>query len=228
MSKRKDKVMRRKFLRDSVAGLGTTLIAGQDLAAAKSAFAASPKRLFAPSQSQGANERVRIGVIGTGGRARSLMSTFKSVGGNELTAVCDVYEDNLAQGLALAATGARQCKDYRELLGDKNIDAVIIGSPDHWHKQMTLDAVAAGKDVYVEKPVSHSIEEGEEMVRVIEASKQVVQTGTQQRSWEHYITGKEIVDSGKLGEITFVHTYWYQNYDRRIPKEIFETSKLDW
>ena len=76
---------------------------------------------------------------------------------------------------------------------------------------MTLDAVAAGKDVYVEKPVSHTIEEGAEMVRAIEASKQIVQTGTQQRSWEHWIHGKEIVQSGKLGQITFVQAYWYQH-----------------
>ena len=76
---------------------------------------------------------------------------------------------------------------------------------------MTLDAVAAGKDVYVEKPVSHTIEEGAEMVKAIEASKQIVQTGTQQRSWEHYIQGKEIIQSGKLGQITFVQSYWYQH-----------------
>ena len=88
---------------------------------------------------------------------------------------------------------------------------MLIGAPDHWHKTMTLDAVAAGKDVYVEKPVSHTIEEGAEMVRAIEASKQIVQTGTQQRSWEHFIQGKEMVQSGKLGQITFVQTYWYQH-----------------
>lgn len=229
MSNGKSKIVRRKFLQKSAAGLGTALAAplamGQHTAQAK---AIPSGHRFAPPQTLGANERLRLGVIGTGGRARSLMGTFKNAPNNEMIAVCDVYEPNLAQGATIAATGARQYKDYRELLADKNIDAVIIGSPDHWHKQMTLDAVAAGKDVYVEKPVSHTIEEGEEMVRVIEASKQVVQTGTQQRSWEHYQTGKQIVDAGTLGEITFVHTYWYQNYDKRIPKENFDTTKLDW
>ena len=87
----------------------------------------------------------------------------------------------------------------------------MIGTPDHWHKTITLDAVAAGKDVYVEKPVSHTIAEGAEMVRAIEASKQIVQTGTQQRSWDHFVLGKQIIDSGRLGQITFVHTYWYQH-----------------
>jgi predicted dehydrogenase len=92
---------------------------------------------------------------------------------------------------------------------------VVIGAPDHWHKTIALDAVAAGKDVYVEKPVSHTIAEGEEMVKVIEASKQIVQTGTQQRSWDHFVLGKQIIDSGRLGQITFAHTYWYQHADGR-------------
>ena len=83
--------------------------------------------------------------------------------------------------------------------------------PDHWHKTMPPMLVAAGKDVYVEKPVSHSIAEGAEMVRAIEASKQIVQTGTQQRSWDHWMLGKQMIDSGRLGQITFVHTYWYQH-----------------
>ena len=88
---------------------------------------------------------------------------------------------------------------------------MVIGTPDHWHKTITLDAVAAGKDVYVEKPVSHTIDEGAEMVKAVEASKQIVQTGTQQRSWDHLVLGKQIIDSGRLGQITFVQTYWYQH-----------------
>ena len=104
---------------------------------------------------------------------------------------------------------------------------MLIGTPDHWHKTMTLDAVAAGKDVFVEKPVSHTIEEGAEMVKAIEASKQVVQTGTQQRSWDHWILGKQIIDSGRLGQITFVHTYWYQ-HARAGNYAPVALEKLDW
>jgi predicted dehydrogenase len=92
---------------------------------------------------------------------------------------------------------------------------------------MTLDALAAGKDVYLEKPVSHSMEEGEAMVKAVEASKQVVQTGTQQRSWEHFVLGKQIVDSGKLGRVTFVQTYWYQLLGTEPLREV-STAKLDW
>ena len=160
---------------------------------------------------QGANNRIRVGIIGTGGRARGLMNQLKPLAGAEITAVCDVYEPRLLQAAEIAGPAASKVSDYRRILDDRSIDAVLIGTPDHWHKRMTLEAVAAGKDVYVEKPVSHTIEEGVEMVKAIEASKQIVQTGTQQRSWEHWILGKQIVDSGKLGQITFAQTYWYQH-----------------
>jgi predicted dehydrogenase len=174
----------------------------------------------------GPNDRVRIGVIGTGGRARALMNQLKTIAGAELAAICDVYEPRLLQAAEIAGSAPKEA-DYRRILDNRDIDAVLIGTPDHWHKTMTLDAVAAGKDVYVEKPVSHTIEEGAEMVRAIEASKQIVQTGTQQRSWEHWILGKQIVDSGKLGQITFVHTYWYQ-HARAGNYAAVSMDRLDW
>ena len=176
---------------------------------------------------QGANDRVRVAVIGTGGRARGLMNQLKPLAGVEIVGVCDVFEPRLLQAAEIAAPAALKTAEYRRILDSKEIDAVLIGTPDHWHKKMTLDAVAAGKDVYVEKPVSHTIEEGAEMVKAIEASKQVVQTGTQQRSWEHYIQGKEIVQSGKLGQITFVQSYWYQ-HARQGQWPAAMPDKLDW
>ena len=154
-------------------------------------------------------------MIGTGGRARGLMNQLKRLPGNEMVAVCDVYEPRLLQAAEIAGPAAAKVADYRRILDDREIDAVVIGTPDHWHKTITLDAVAAGKDVYVEKPVSHTIAEGAEMVKAVEASKQIVQTGTQQRSWDHWVLGKQIVDSGRLGQITFVQTYWYQHATRR-------------
>jgi predicted dehydrogenase len=179
------------------------------------------------ARAQGANDRIRIAVIGTGGRARGLMNLLKKLPGNEMVAVCDVYEPRLLQAAEIAGTAATKVVDYRRILDDRQIDAVLIGTPDHWHKTMTLDAVAAGKDVYVEKPVSHSIAEGEEMVKTVEASKQVVQTGTQQRSWDHWVLAKQIIDSGRLGQITFVQTYWYQHATagKYAPVSL---EKLDW
>jgi predicted dehydrogenase len=182
---------------------------------------------MANASAQGANDRVRIGIIGTGGRARGLMTLLKKLPGNEMTAICDVYEPRLLQAAEIAGSSALKVADYRRILDSRDIDAVLIGTPDHWHKQMTLDAIAAGKDVYVEKPVSHSIEEGVELVKAVEASKQVVQTGTQQRSWEHWVLGKQLVDAGKLGQITFVQTYWYQ-HERSGNYQPVSLDKLDW
>ena len=216
MKSEKSSVTRRKFLRSSATGLGTGLVVCRGLA---------------PTRILGANDRIRIGGLGTGGRAQYLLELLKQLPGTELVGVCDVYEPKLLQALQICGAGARQYKDYRALLDNRDIDAVVIGSPDHWHKQMTLDAIQAGKDVYVEKPISHSIEEGVEMVRAVEASGRVVQTGTQQRSWDHYLLGKQLVDSGRLGQINFVYTFWYQNYSRTADWRDFrniQADKLDW
>lgn len=176
---------------------------------------------------QGPSDRVRVGVIGTGGRARGLMNQLKTIRGVELSAICDVYEPRLLQAADIAGPQAVKAADYRRLLDSRDVDAVLIGTPDHWHKRITLDAVSAGKDVYVEKPVSHTIEEGVEMVAAIEASTRIVQTGTQQRSWDHWRLGKQLIEAGTLGQITFVHTYWYQ-HARAGTYAPVDMAKLDW
>jgi len=182
---------------------------------------------LAASTVQGANDRIRIGVIGTGGRARSLMGQLKTIAGARMTAVCDVYEPRMLQAAEIAGGDVLKVSDYRRILDNREIDAVLVATPDHWHKRIALDAVAAGKDVYVEKPVSHSVDEGAEMVAVIEASKQIVQTGTQQRSWKHWMLGKALIDDGTLGQVTFVHTYWYQ-HARAGNYAPVDMTKLDW
>ena len=211
MTDKSDPSGRRRFLGASL-GATTTLLAGWRPSAASAL---------------GANDRVRIGVIGTGGRARGLMKQLRELPGQEIVAVCDVYEPRMREAAEIAGGKATQALDYRRILDDKDVHAVLIGAPDHWHKTMTLEAIAAGKDVYVEKPVSHSIDEGVAMVTAVEASKQVVQTGTQQRSWDHWILGKQIVDSGKLGQVTFVNTYWYQLRSTQPLSEV-DVARLDW
>lgn len=209
-----EKLNRREFLGATAAGTAAMGLAG-----------------LAPASALGANDRVRVGVLGSGERAQYLMSLFNKVSDVEIVAVCDVYEPHREKALRSATEGAQNTGEYREILDRKDVDAVIIGAPDHWHKQMLLDAVAAGKDAYCEKPIMHSIAEGLEMVRAVEGSGRVVQTGTQQRSWEHYKLGKQIVDSGMLGKITFVHTYWYQNYSaqaERVALANVDQTKLDW
>jgi predicted dehydrogenase len=182
---------------------------------------------LAPAAALGAADRIRVGVIGTGGRARGLMRQLKELPGQEIVAVSDVYEPRLLEAAEITSGKAAKATDYRRILDDKTVDAVLVGAPDHWHKAMTLEALAAGKDIYLEKPVSRSIEDGEVMVKAVEASKQVVQTGTQQRSWDHWILGKQIVDSGRLGRVTYVNSYWYQ-LARSAPLPSVEVEKLDW
>jgi predicted dehydrogenase len=181
----------------------------------------------APASAIGANDRIRVGIIGTGGRARGLMRNLKDLPGQEIVSVSDVYEPRMLEAAEITGGRAAKVSDYRRILDDKGVDAVLIGTPDHWHKAMTIEAVAAGKDVYVEKPVSHSIEEGAAMTAAVEASKQIVQTGTQQRSWDHWILGKQIVDSGKLGQVTLANTYWYQLRSTRPLAEV-DVARLDW
>ena len=102
--------------------------------------------------------------------------------------------------------------DHRQVLDRKDIDAVVIATPDHWHVPITIDAVSAGKDVYCEKPVTHTLAEGAPLIAAVKESKRVVQTGTQQRSWAHYMHAKELIAGGGLGQVTFIRTYWYQNH----------------
>jgi predicted dehydrogenase len=117
--------------------------------------------------------------------------------------------------------------DYHEVL-DKEIDAVIIASPDHWHVRMAVDALAAGKDVYLEKPVTHSIEEGATLTHAVRSGKQILQCGMQQRSWTHFRDAVDLIQGGSLGRIPQVRTYWWQNYNGGRPPKPVDTQALDW
>ena len=118
---------------------------------------------MAASSALGANDRPRGAIIGAGGRGRYLTGEFKEIG-VEMAAVCDIYEANLQAGLKVAASTAKPYDDYRKMLDDKSIDVVVVATPDHWHAIATVLACQAGKDVYVEKPVSLTIREGRVMV----------------------------------------------------------------
>ena len=190
---------------------------------AAAATAASRQRI------SGANDRVRIGGIGVGGRCSYLLATAQRVGGCEIVALCDVYSTRLAQAREKIAPGAKEYADYKELLDNKDIDAVVIGSPDHWHARMTMDAVAAGKDVYVEKPVTHTGQEGVALEQAVRVSNRVVQAGYQQRSWRHFLEARDLVASGMLGKITLVLASWYQNYVKITEhKPEVDAAAVDW
>ena len=183
------------------------------------ATAASAARVY------GANERVRVGVIGAGGRGRFLTGEFKEIGA-DMGGVCDVYEPNLQAGLKAASTGAKAFDNYKRLLEDKSFDAVIVSTPDHWHAQMTIDAVNAGKDVYVEKPMAHTIDDGFRMIDAVRRTRRIVQVGTQRRSFDVYLEAKTLFDSRVCGDVRLVNSWWYNNTQRPRPAEL--QGKLDW
>ena len=177
----------------------------------------------------GANDILNVGCIGTGGRCRYLMHSLAGIPKVRLTAVCDIYDGNLAEGRKLADSRAAATKHYKELLGRKDVDAVLIGAPDHWHVPMTVDALAAGKDVYVEKPLTHALDEGKVVLAAQAKYKRVVQVGTQQRSMTHILKGYELVRAGRLGKVHKVHLTWNRNTDRlRKGKPRLDPKTVDW
>ena len=125
---------------------------------------------------------VRLGIIGLGNRGTTLARNLLEIPKTQIVAVCDAYEPRRAEAREKLAPDAREYEDYRQVLDRKDIDAVFIGSPDHWHVTMAVDALRAGKDVYVEKPVSHNVEEGGRLIVAVDETKRVLQAGYQQRS----------------------------------------------
>lgn len=173
----------------------------------------------------GASERIRCGTIGAGGRGQYLTAQFKEHGA-EMGAVCDVYEPNLQRGLRAASPGARGYADYQRLLEDKTIDAVVIATPDHLHASILIDAVEAGKDVYVEKPLAHTIEDGFRMVVAVRRTKRIVQVGTQRRSYELYQEAKGMLESGIVGSVRLVTAHWLNRWESLQTRPL--QGKLDW
>ena len=163
--------------------------------------------LLLPSTAVGANDRVSIALIGAGGRGRRVMAAFRELG-SPVPAVCDVYEPNLARGVEEAGEGAEGFGDYRRILERDDIDAVLIATPDHWHVPMMLDAVSAGKDVYCEKPMSHSISEGVRAIQGVRATDRIVQIGMQRRSTPWIIEMQQAVADGAIGSITMARAEW--------------------
>ena len=175
------------------------------------------------AQVAGANDHIRGAIIGSGGRGQFLTANFKELG-VEMAGVCDVYEPNLQKGLKAASTGAKAYDNYKRVLEDPAIDAVVIATPDHWHAQMVIDAVEAGKDVYVEKPMAHKIDDGFRVIEAVRRTKRVVQVGMQRRSFDIFQEGKELMD--RLGEVRLVNAWWL-NHQKSL-RETPLAGKLDW
>ena len=161
----------------------------------------------------GANDRIRIGVIGCGGMANGHMEALMKMKGSdnlEITDVCDVYTTRLDK--AAAMTGGKANKDYRSLLDNKDIDYVLIATPEHWHYQMSLDALSAGKHIYVEKPMTHSIEQSRDLVDKVKKSGLKLQVGVQGMSDDSYETAHKMIQEGALGKVVMAHIDYSRNY----------------
>jgi predicted dehydrogenase len=186
---------------------------------------ASAAPMFVPSSAFGANDRMAYGVIGVGGRGRYLNRYFLKAG-CQCVATCDVYEPNLEEA-AKDSPQAKKYIDYEELLQQSGLDFVVVGTPDHQHAPNLYAALKAKKDVYLEKPMSHSLAQSVEMVKAVRASKQIVQVGMQRRSAEVIHLGKQIVDSGRLGRITLAKPQWHWNTSQPLNNNPLP-GKLHW
>jgi predicted dehydrogenase len=214
---------RRQFMQRSLAGVAAAPAIAHVLGADAEA----------QTQSTSPNDRIQIGIIGVGARVQSgLLEAAVAAPGAEVIGVCDAYKGRVTRALERLGTKAKDYGDWRALLADKSIDAVIIGTPDHWHKPMTLAALAAGKDVYLEKPMTLTIDDGPEMYTAAEKAGRILQIGSQGISSKLQQTAREIIQSGKLGQVTLVRATYDRNSDSGawlypIPPDASEKT-CDW
>jgi predicted dehydrogenase len=165
------------------------------------------------SQVRGANDRLRIGVIGCGGMANGHMRSLlknKEADNCEIAVVCDIYQKRLDEAAQL--TGGKPVRDYRTVLEDKNVDYVLIATPEHWHAQMTLDAADAGKHIYCEKPMTKTTEEAKKVVAKIRQTGVKMQVGVQGMSDDSYETANKYVKEGALGDVVIAQIDYSRNY----------------
>lgn len=201
-------ITRRKFVKASAMGL-TALSASRVL---------------------GANERVRVGVIGVGLIGRILTRGFVSQPDVQIAGISETYGPRMDLGVELSGGGAKRYPDFRKMLESKEVDAVVVATPDHWHGLMTMMACAAGKDVYVEKPFSLFVKEGRWMVEAARRHKRVIQVGTQNRSGPNFQRARQFIRDGKLGEIVSVQSNYFRNLMPGLgsPPDGEPPSDFDW
>jgi predicted dehydrogenase len=179
----------------------------------------------------GSNERVRLGVVGLGNRGDQLLDAFAPHKDAEVVALCDVYEPYLAPAQKKVGGRAKLFHDFRELLAQKDIDAVVIATPDHWHALQFVAACRAGKDIYVEKPLSLTIAEGQRMVQAAKATRNIVQVGLQRRSTSYIKEAVELIRGGIIGKVTVAKCYHIGNESALgigKPADCDPPAALDW
>ncbi len=197
---------------------------------------AATRRTFLTAASSlrvlGANDRPKLGVIGAGGRGQYLMRSVNQLKDVDWIAVCDVYDVRRDQAEKLAGHSVPKYGDHRRLLEHKEIDAVIIATPDHWHAPIAVDALRAGKDVYVEKPMVHNPADGQAIVKAVRETGRILQVGTQGRLMPQFVEAKQkYVDSGVMGKVGIARTWYLSNagYIQEPPAGMERKPEgLDW
>jgi predicted dehydrogenase len=179
-----------------------------------------------------ANDHIQIALIGAGGQGQYDTKTAVTVPGVKLVAVADCYDGRLEHSKELWGPDVFTTRDYREILDRKDVDAVIIGTPDHWHKQASIDAMKAGKDVYCEKPMIHLYSDGPAMIETAQATKRILQIGSQRVSSIVYAKAKELLASGAIGQLNMVSAFWDRNssvgaWNYTVPPDA-STETCDW
>ena len=185
-----------------------------------------------------ANDTINLALIGAGIQGQGDTKAALQVPGVKLVAVADCYDGRLAHAKELWGTGTENnvdlftTRDYNEILARKDVDAVLIATPDHWHKQAAVDAMKAGKDVYLEKPMIHVYPDGPEIISTAKSSNRILQVGSQRVSSVIYAKAKELLASGAIGELNMVSARWDRNsaigaWDYSIPLDA-STQTCDW
>jgi predicted dehydrogenase len=158
-----------------------------------------------------ANDRIQVGIIGAGARSHELMAALMALPQAEIVAVVDAYKGRVERAIERVGGRIKAYRDYREVLARKEIDAVVVATPDHWHRSMVLDAIAAGKDVYCEKPLTFRSSEGVEIARAAREKGRIVQVGSQGMSSPLQRRAKEMIRAGKIGKVTMVRAAYNRN-----------------
>ncbi len=164
-----------------------------------------------PANPVAANDHIQIALIGAGGQGMGDTRVALQVPGVKLVAVADCYDGRLEHSKELWGDDLFTTRDYAQVLERKDIDAVIIGTPDHWHKQVAVDAMKAGKDVYCEKPMIHLYADGPQMIETARSTNRIIQVGSQRVSSMVYIKAKELLASGAIGKLNMVTARWDRN-----------------
>jgi len=215
---------RREFMRTSAGAAA--------LGSASKATLLSPSHLAVTPRAVPPSDRVRFASIGTGVEGCTILRAALACPGTEIVAACDLYDGRLTAAKEYAKKEIFTTKDYRAILDRQDVDAVLVATPDHWHAKITQDACAAGKDVYCEKPMSHTVEQGFAMVDAMQKHNRIVQVGSQCRSSIVYAKAKEIFESGALGQVTAIEACIDRNdasgaWVYPIPPDASETT-IDW